>query len=130
MSTVVQQFRSELFFPCAVRIVLPLTARAADLTGSSKTRQLMETSQQNGFIARPIHWRSKCPPDRMIDEDTSGRSNFAHDVESCADDQCRNPLGLYDVCNQTDGLVAERSIGYEQDEVHCRGGQLGSQRRR
>lgn len=120
VSTVTQHFRAQFFFPGPAVVILPLAVNIADLSGSRKSWQLTESSHENRFIARTVVWLSECPPDGMIDEGRARRRDFAHDVESRADYQSRNAASLDNVGDETDGLVAERSIGYEQSKVHRR----------
>ena len=59
-------------------------------------------------------------PHGVIDECAPRRPGFAHDVVRGADDQRRDPESFDHVCDETDGLMAERSIRDEQDEVNLR----------
>ena len=61
--------------------------------------------------------RAKGPADWMIDKNRPRRRDFTHDVVRCPDHQCRNAAGFNDVSDETDGLVAERSIRNEQGEI-------------
>ena len=53
----------------------------------------------------------------MIDEGCPRRRHLSHDVVRRADDQSRNALAFDHVGDETDGLVAKRSIGDEQSQV-------------
>ena len=64
--------------------------------------------------------RAEGAADRMIDKDRPRRGDFAHDIVRGADHQSRNASGFDHVSDETDGLVAERSIGNEQSEVDFR----------
>jgi hypothetical protein len=55
----------------------------------------------------------------MVDENRSRRSDSAHDVVSRSDDECGNAPSFDDVGDETDGLMAERSIGNEKREVYA-----------
>lgn len=55
--------------------------------------------------------------DGMIDKRCARWRNFAHDVVRRADDQCRNALAFDDMSYETDGLVAEGSIGNQQGQI-------------
>ena len=61
--------------------------------------------------------RAECAAHRMIDKDSARRCDFAHDVERCANHHCWNALAFDDMGDETDGLMAEGSIGHEQREV-------------
>jgi hypothetical protein len=56
--------------------------------------------------------------DRVIDKHRPRRRDFAHDVEGGADYQSSNAARFDTVSYETDGLVAKRSIGHEQGEIH------------
>lgn len=62
--------------------------------------------------------RTERAADWMIDKDRPRRRNFAHDIVRGPDHQCRNAAGFNDVSDETDGLVAERSIRNEQGEIN------------
>ncbi len=55
---------------------------------------------------------------RVIDESPARRRDLRHDVEGRADHERRNTLGFDDVSDETDGLVAKRSIRNEQRQIH------------
>lgn len=81
-------------------------------------RQFSERPDQNCFVARPVMRRAECPPHRVIDESAAGRRDFRHDVEGRADHKRGDMLRFDDVSDETDGLVAKRSIGDEQRQIH------------
>jgi len=81
-------------------------------------------------MARPLVRRAEGPADRMIDESGTRWWDFAHNVISRADDQRGNAAPFDHVSDETDGLMAERSVGDEQSEIDFRGGQFFGQRRR
>jgi hypothetical protein len=56
----------------------------------------------------------------VIDEHRARRRNLTHDVEGGARHQRRNALIFDNMGNETDGLMAERSIGNEQCEIDLR----------
>ena len=56
----------------------------------------------------------------MIDEGRARRRDLAHDVVRRADHQCRDAAGFDHVGDETDGLMAERSVGNEQGEIDLR----------
>jgi hypothetical protein len=86
--------------------------------GAVKFRQLLQRGYQNCFVARAVMRWTKSPAYRMIDEDSSRRCDFAHDVQGGADYQSWNAARFDDVSDETDGLVAKGSIGHEQGEIH------------
>ena len=53
----------------------------------------------------------------MINKDGAGRPDLSHDVEDCTDNKGWDSVTLDDMGDETDGLVAEGSIGYEQGEI-------------
>ena len=56
--------------------------------------------------------------DGVIDEDGSRRCDFAHNVQDGAYHQRWSASRFDNVSDETDGLMAKRSIGYEQGEIH------------
>ena len=74
--------------------------------------------------------RAKRPAHRMIDEGRARRTNSAHDVMSCADDQSWNVPAFDHVSDETDGLMAEGSVGHEKGEIELGLLELGGQRGR
>ena len=62
--------------------------------------------------------RAERPAHGVIDESAARRRDPRHDVERRADDKRGNALSLNDMRDETDGLVAERSIGNEQRHIH------------
>lgn len=53
----------------------------------------------------------------MIDEGRTRRRDFTHDVMGRADDQGGNAGPFDDMSDETDGLVAERSVRDEQSQI-------------
>ena len=62
--------------------------------------------------------RAERPAHGVIDESAARRRDFRHDVERRADHERGNAPGFDDMRDETDGLVAKRSVGHEQREVH------------
>ena len=62
--------------------------------------------------------RAEGPAHGVIDESAARRRDFRHDVERRADHERGNAPGFDDVRDETDGLVAKRSIGNEQRHLH------------
>ena len=89
-----------------------------NLVGLSEFRQFSERSGENCLVARPIIWRPKGTADRMVDEGGTGRGDLAHDVMGCANNQCGNALVFNNMSDETDGLMAEGSIGNEQGKIN------------
>jgi hypothetical protein len=54
---------------------------------------------------------------RMVDENGAWGWNFGHDVENRADDEGGDSTILDDMSDETDGLVAKGSVGYQQGKV-------------
>jgi hypothetical protein len=88
-----------------------------NLVGLSEFRQFSERSGKNGLVARPIIWRPKGTADRMVDEGGAGRGDLAHYVVGRANNQRGNALAFNNMSDETDGLMAEGSIGNEQGEI-------------
>lgn len=61
--------------------------------------------------------RAERPAHGVIDESAARRRDFRHDVESRAGHERGNTLGFDDVRDETDGLVAKRSVGDEQCQI-------------
>ena len=53
----------------------------------------------------------------MIDEHGARRRDFTHDVMDRADHQGRNSTPFDHMGDETDGLMAKRSIGDQQGEI-------------
>lgn len=56
----------------------------------------------------------------MIDERGARRWDFADDVMGGADHQCRNSTRFEHMGDETDGLMAEGSIGNQQGKINLR----------
>jgi len=61
--------------------------------------------------------RAERPAHGVIDESAARRRDFRHDVKRRADHECGNALGFDDMRDETDGLVAKRSIRHEQRHI-------------
>lgn len=61
---------------------------------------------------------AKGATDRMIDKNGAWRRDFRHNVEYRADDKSRDSKALDHVGDETDGLMAEGSIGDKQRKVN------------
>jgi hypothetical protein len=107
-----------------------LKARVANLAWTGEARELGQNAGQDRFIALPVVRLAECPADGMIDEDGARGRDFAHDVEDGAGDQGGDFPALYDVGDETDGLVTEGSIGDQQRQVYSGRLELARYRRR
>lgn len=57
---------------------------------------------------------AKRPPHRVIDKHRAWRGDFGHNVKGRADNQGRDAMAFDHVGDETDGLMAERSIRHEE----------------
>ena len=64
-------------------------------------------------MAFPVMGRTEGATNWVIDKSGTRRSNATHDVVRRADDQRRNVTRFNDVSDETDGLMAERSVGHQ-----------------
>lgn len=119
---------AQLGFPLPPAAREPTAAQIANLSGRFELRQLLQRSGQYRVVTLAIVRRAEGAADGMIDERGARRDDFAHDVVRRADDQGRNAARFDDVGDETDGLVAERSIGDEQGEIDARFRELVGQR--
>jgi len=117
VSTVVQHFRAQFRLPGAAAVGRPIAMEIADLAGAREMRQLGQRPAKNNFVALPIMGRPEGAADRMINEGCARRCDPAHDVVRRADHHCRDSCSFDYMGDETDGLVAERSVGYEQGEI-------------
>jgi hypothetical protein len=124
-----EQLRPELGFPFASTARQPLAAEIADLAAGSELRQLGQRAAQDGAAASAVMRRPERSADRMIDKRRARRGDCAHNVVRSADHQCGNAAALDYVSDETDGLMAERSVGNEQREIDARLRELAGQRR-
>ena len=100
-------------FPFPAAAGQPLAAEITNFAGGGELRQLREGSLQHGLVARAFLRRPECSSDRMIHESGARRHHFAHDVVSRADNQSGNAAPFDHVRDETDGLMAEGSVGDE-----------------
>jgi hypothetical protein len=71
-------------------------------------------------MPRAFMRRAECPANRMIDEGGARRGDLDHNVVCRADHQCWDAARFDHVSDETDGLMAEGSVGDEQGEVDAR----------
>ena len=83
-----------------------------------EARPFSQGFNQNRFIARPIMRWTECPAHGVIDKSAARGRDFQHDIERGADYERGNALGFDDVGDETDGLVAKRSIRHQQRRIH------------
>ena len=81
-------------------------------------------------MTRPFVRWPESPADRMIDEGRPRRRDLSQDIVRRADDQSRNASTFDHVGDETDGLMAKRSIGNEQSQVDPGLLQFSDERRR
>jgi hypothetical protein len=72
------------------------------------------------LVALAIVRRPEGAADWMIDERRARWRDSAHNVVRGADDQCRNSARFDHMGDETDGLMAEGSIGNQQREIDAR----------
>jgi hypothetical protein len=118
-SMVAQHLGAKLLLPLAAAIRGPATAEIADLSRSREARQFAQRPRQDLTTALPLTRRAESPADGVVDENRSRRSDSAHDVVSRSDDERGNAPTFDDVGDETDGLMAERSIGNKKGEVYA-----------
>jgi hypothetical protein len=80
-------------------------------------------------VPRSVARAAKGPTHRMINKDGARRADAGHNVENRADNEGWNSMTLDDMGDETDGLVAEGSVGDEQSKVNVGLLQLPSNRR-
>jgi hypothetical protein len=112
-----EQFGAQLVFPCPAAAGQPFTAEIANLAGRRELRQFRQRPSQNLSLACGVMGRPECPADGMIDKGRARRGNFAHDVAYGANHQRWNSPGFDHMGDETDGLMAEGSVGDEQREI-------------
>ena len=130
VAALVEHFRAQFVFPCSAAVGDPLEAGVANLAGAAEVRNPSQRAGQDRFIALTVVGRAEGAPDRMIDEDGAWGRDFAHDVEDRSDNQCGDASAFNDMSDETDGLMAEGSVGNEQCQVHLRLHQLTGDGRR
>lgn len=115
----VTQLGAQLGLPFAPAAGQPLAAEVANLPRGRKLREFGESASQNRAAAFPLLGRAEGPADGMIHEGSPRRSHFAHDVVSGPDDQGGDASTLDHVCDETNGLMTEGSIGNQEGEIHA-----------
>ncbi len=116
-------------FPIPAAAGQPLAAEIANFAGGRELRQLRQRSLQHGLVARALLRRPECSSHWMIHKGRARRHHFAHDIVRRADHQGWDAARFDDVGDETDGLMAEGSVGDEQGEVDVRLRQFLRQRR-
>jgi len=115
-----EYFGTQLLFPFPAAASRPWAAKVANLSGKSKLWQLRQRSHEDRFVTPAVVRRTERSADRVIDKCRARRSNFAHDIESRADDQGWNTTPFDHVSDETHGLMTEGSVGDEQGEIDPR----------
>ncbi len=108
---VLQHFSAQLFLPSPATVGRPATTEISDLARRGEFRQFRQCFGKNGLVARPVVGRSESAAYGMIDERGARRQNSTHNVVGSADHQGGDTLAFNDMSNETDGLMAEWSIG-------------------
>lgn len=116
-STIVKHFHAQFSFPGAAAVGRPIAVEISNLARASEMFQLRQCSVQDGFIALPMMGRTESAADGVVDKRCARRHDSAHDIVCRADHERWNSCGFDHVGNETDGLVAKRSVGHEQREI-------------
>ena len=98
--------------------------RIVNFTALSEVWQFGQRSSQNRFVARAVVRRAEGAADGVFNNNRARRCDLLHDVEGRADHQGGNFHTFDDVGDETDGLVAKRSVGHQQCQIHLRAPQL------
>jgi hypothetical protein len=92
--------------------------KIADLFRCIKIRQLRQRRAENLSVLPAVAGMAEGATHRMINKDGARRRDSGHDVQHRADDQSWNGMVFDDMGDETDGLMAERSIGDEQCQIN------------
>jgi len=117
LSTVGKQQVSYLFFPGAAAGSVPLAIELKHLFRLNKIRQLRQCRSEHRSVLIQLSGTAESATHRMVDENGTWRWNLVHDVENRADHKGRDAAALDDMGDETDGLVAKGSVGYQQGKV-------------
>jgi len=82
-----------------------------------EARQFHQRLGEDRFVALAVMRRAEGPAHGVIDKSTAGRRDPRHNVERRAGDERGDAAGFDDVRDETNGLVAERSVGDEQRHI-------------
>ena len=118
-SAVAKHFCAQLVFPCAAAAG-PVAMQITNFTGIGEQRPFSKRFIENDFVARTIMRRAECPAHGVINKSAARGSNLGHNIKRRADHEGGKPLGLDDVRDETDGLMAKRSIRRQQRRIHLR----------
>jgi len=94
--------------------------RITNLTERGKVWQFSQRSSQHCFIARAIVRPPEGAAHGVIDENSAGWRDFPHNVERRTDHQGWYAAAFNNVCDETDGLMAKRSVRYQKRQVNLR----------
>ena len=111
---VAQHLGAQIIFPCPAAAGFPLEVWIAYLAGLGKVREFSKRSRQDLLVALAVVRRTESAAHGVIDENSTRRGHGAHNIEYRADHQRGNAVTLDDMSDETDGLMAERSIGDKQ----------------
>jgi hypothetical protein len=80
------------------------------------------------LVLSAVSGAAKGATDGMIDKNGARRRDMGHDVQGRSNNQSRDVMAFDDMGDETDGLVAEGSIGDQQSKVNAGLLQLPSNR--
>ena len=108
-----QHFRAQFVLPSAAAVEGPLKSRIAYLAGLGEIRQLRQHLSQDRFVAPAVMGWAEGAPNRMIDKDRARRRDLSHDIEGRAHHQGWDAPVFDHVGDETDGLMAKRSVRHQ-----------------
>ena len=114
------QFGAQLSFPLPAAAREPFAAQVADFSSGREFGQFGEGAGQDRAAALPLAGSAERAADRMIHECRARRGDCPHNVMNGADDQRGNTSAFDYVSDETDGLVAERSVWNQEGEIGVR----------
>ena len=87
--------------------------KIADLSWCGEVWQLRDGGAENLLLSSTLLGTPKSSTHRMIDKNSARRRDMGHDVQSRSNNQRRNVMAFDDMGDETDGLMAERSVWYQ-----------------
>jgi hypothetical protein len=93
--------------------------KIADLSRFIEILQLRQRRSQNLFVSPAVAGTAEGATRRMIDKDGARRRDSGDDIQHRADDQSWDSVAFDDMGDETNGLMAERSIGDEQCQINA-----------
>ncbi len=115
-----EHFFAQFILPGAATVGFPLEMGVTNLTERGKIWQFSQRSSQHCFIARAIVRPTEGAAHGVIDENSTGWRDFAHNIERRSDHYGRDSATFDDVGDETDGLMAEGSVGYQKRQINLR----------